>query len=92
MYRLRGVLVSAIFKKTLALEQVHAKRFAAVTLMSTDIDGIAINLRKFFDICAGVLEVGVGTYLLTRIVGKATFLVVFPAISKLRVSLAFKVL
>lgn len=83
MYRLRGILVSEIFKKTVALEQVDAKKFAAATLMSTDIDGIAINLRKFYDICASILEIGLGTYLLTRIVGKAAFLVVFPGICKL---------
>lgn len=81
--QLRGVLISEIFKKSLALEQTNAKRFAAVTLMSTDIDGIAINLRKFHDIWANIIEFSLGTYLLTTVVGKATFVVVFPGISKL---------
>ncbi|OAA39066.1 ABC transporter, transmembrane domain, type 1 [Metarhizium rileyi] len=75
---LRGVLVSEIFKKTLVIDQSRAKEMAAATLMSTDVEGIALGLRKFHDILASFVEVGLGIYLITTIVGKASFLIIFP--------------
>ncbi|KAK2592795.1 hypothetical protein QQS21_009499 [Conoideocrella luteorostrata] len=78
--RLRGVLVSEIFKKTLAIEQVNAKEFAAATLMSTDIDGISEGLPKFHELWASFLELGLGLYFLSTAVGAAAFLIIFPAI------------
>lgn len=80
---LRGVLISEIFRKTLAIEHINAEKFAAATLMSTDVEGIATNLGKFHDIWANVVELALGTYLLTTVVGKATFVVIFPGISKI---------
>ncbi|EFZ03270.2 ABC transporter, transmembrane domain, type 1 [Metarhizium robertsii ARSEF 23] len=78
---LRGVLVSEIFKKTLAIDQCSARELAAATLMSTDVEGISLGLRKFHDILASIVEVGLGIYLITTIVGKASFLIVFPGIA-----------
>ncbi|KJZ71929.1 hypothetical protein HIM_08685 [Hirsutella minnesotensis 3608] len=78
---LRGVLVSAIFKKSLRLRQSDkANESAAVTLMSTDIDGIEGGLDQFHDIWASVLELALGVYLLATIVGGASFLVVLPGL------------
>lgn len=82
MTLLRGVLVSEIFKKTLAIDQCSARELAAATLMSTDVEGISLGLRKFHDILASIVEVGLGIYLITTIVGKASFLIVFPGIGK----------
>lgn len=79
---LRGVLVSEIFKKTFALEQTNAKELAAATLMSTDVEGISMNLLKFHEIWANIIEFALGTYLLTTVIGKATILVIFPGLSK----------
>lgn len=79
---LRGQLVSAIFKKTLRLNLAEAKKSAAVTLMSSDISSIEGSFTVLYDIWAGILELGVGVYLLARLVGQACFLVIIPAIGK----------
>jgi hypothetical protein len=78
----RGMLVSAIFTHTLQLDQATAKKSAAVTLMSTDVNSIEAGFVMMHDLWAGVLEVGIGFYLLSRYVGAATVLVVIPTICK----------
>lgn len=78
----RGVIISEIFKKTLAISQSEAKDLASATLMSTDIEGISLGLRVVHDIFATIIEVGIGIYLLTTVVGKASFLIIFPTIGK----------
>jgi ATP-binding cassette subfamily C (CFTR/MRP) protein 1 len=75
----RGGLVTLIFSKAVDLEASVAKDTAAVTLMSTDIDGIATGLQKIHDIWAGVIELGLGVYLLEREVGAACVLILIPA-------------
>lgn len=62
------------------LEASKAKDSAAVTLMSTDIEGVASGLQKIHDIWASVIELGLGVYLLQRQVGTACFLVLVPTI------------
>ncbi|KAJ5598777.1 hypothetical protein N7537_008861 [Penicillium hordei] len=76
----RGGLVTLIFTKVMDLEASEAKDSAAVTLMSTDVDGVASGLQKIHDIWASVIELGLGVYLLQRQVGAACFLVLVPTI------------
>ena len=76
----RGGLVALIFTKVMDLEASKAKDSAAVTLMSTDVDGVASGLQKIHDIWASVIELGLGVYLLQRQVGTACFLVLVPTI------------
>lgn len=76
--RVRGGLVSELFQKTLKLPQSEAKKSAAVTLMSADIDGIATGLPGVYDIVMTVLEIGLGTYLLSGFVGRSCFTVFIP--------------
>jgi len=78
----RGMLVSAIFKQTLELDLATAKKSAAVTLMSTDVDSIEAGFVMMHDLWAGVLELGIGVFLLARYVGAAAFLVAVPAVRK----------
>ena len=59
-----------------------AKEFAAVTLMSADIDGIANGLQNLHELWAAILEMGLGVYLLTRQIGAACFLIVIPTVCK----------
>ncbi|ETS85549.1 hypothetical protein PFICI_03574 [Pestalotiopsis fici W106-1] len=77
---LRGSLVSMIFKKTVHLDTTCAKDGAAVTLMSTDVDGIASGIEELHEIWASALELAVAVYLLERQIGPACFLVVIPAV------------
>lgn len=64
------------------MDSATAKDAAAVTLMSTDIDGIASGLQSTHDIWASVIELGLGVYLLERQVGVACFLILVPAVCK----------
>ncbi|KAK6086081.1 ABC multidrug transporter [Seiridium cupressi] len=77
---LRGSLVPLIFKKTINLDTASAKEGAAVTLMSTDVDGISTAIQQMHEIWASVVELAVAVYLLERQIGPACFLVVIPAV------------
>lgn len=79
---LRGSLVPLIFKKTIGLDTNSAKEGAAVTLMSTDVDGIATGIQLMHEIWASVVELFVAVYLLERQIGPACFLVVIPTVGK----------
>ncbi|TQW01447.1 ATP-binding cassette transporter [Cordyceps javanica] len=74
----RGILISAIFDKTLRLEHHQAKKLAAVTLMSTDTDGVAQNVRTLYEFVANLLELVVGLAILATRVGPACVLLLLP--------------
>lgn len=78
--RLRGVLVAEILQKNLAISQLHAQESAAITLMSTDVEGLATGLPRFHEIWASLIEFCLGVYFLSTKVGAASFLVVFPGL------------
>lgn len=68
----RGSMVVVIFRKTLALDSSNsADSSASVTLMSTDIDGIASSFDAIHDIWACPMEIALGLWLLERHVGVA---------------------
>lgn len=69
-----------IFVKATSLDAATASDTASVTLMSTDVDGIASGLQKIHDMWASILELGLGIYLLQRYVGAACFLLLIPAV------------
>lgn len=64
------------------LDTTSAKEAAAVTLMSTDVDGIASGIQEMHEIWASILELAVAVYLLERQIGPACFLVVIPTVGK----------
>ncbi|KAI8311183.1 ABC transporter [Colletotrichum sp. SAR11_59] len=76
----RGGLVSLIFKKTLDLDASAIKDSAPVTLMSVDIENIAVSLTFIHDIWPAVIELPVGIYLLYRQVGPPCFLLLIPGL------------
>lgn len=78
--KLRGALVSHIIAKTHRLSISDAKKSAAVTLMSTDIESIATGLPRCFDLPVGLVEVGLGVYCLSRFTGYFCILVVVMAV------------
>lgn len=75
---IRGTLVSAIYDKTLQLSHEQLKKSAAVTLMSTDINGVETVLIKFHEIWGRLCELLVGLYILYTIIGPAAFLILIP--------------
>ncbi|KAK3186314.1 hypothetical protein K4F52_004852 [Lecanicillium sp. MT-2017a] len=74
----RGILVSALFRKTLKLSHDQLKESASLTLMSTDVTGIERMFPLFHDTWAGVVELSIGLYVLTTYIGAAAFLVLIP--------------
>ncbi|RAQ56523.1 ABC transporter [Aspergillus flavus] len=78
---IRGSLVVIIFRKTLALDcGNNSDNSASVTLMSTDIDGIASAFDSVHDIWACPIEIALGLWLLERHVGVAC---IAPALTAL---------
>ncbi|KAK2593184.1 hypothetical protein QQS21_009113 [Conoideocrella luteorostrata] len=78
--RLRGILVTKILTKTLSIGLFDVDKLAAVTLMSTDIEGLVTGLPNFHEIWASLIEFGLGVYFLSTIIGAATFLIIVPAV------------
>ncbi|KAF6831810.1 ABC multidrug transporter [Colletotrichum musicola] len=76
----RGGLVSLIFKKTLDLDASSIKDSAPVTLMSVDIENIALAMSFLHDVWAAAIELPVGIYLLYRQVGPPCFLLLIPGV------------
>ncbi|KAK1701087.1 putative ABC multidrug transporter [Colletotrichum godetiae] len=76
----RGGLVSLIFKKTLSLDASVIKDSAPVTLMSVDIENIAVSMTFIHDVWAAAVELPVGVYLLYRQVGPPCFLLLIPGL------------
>lgn len=64
----RGATAALIYSKAL-VKQAGYNELAAVTLMSTDIDRMAMSLTQSMDIWARVIEVTIGVYLLWRQIG-----------------------
>ncbi|EGX92245.1 ATP-binding cassette transporter, putative [Cordyceps militaris CM01] len=74
----RGILIAAIYDKTVKLEHNQAKKLAAVTLMSTDADGVTRNARTLYEFAANLLELAVGITILALRVGPACILLLAP--------------
>lgn len=74
--------MALVYGKAMELDSNGAKDSAAVTLMSTDIDGIASGIKDLHEIWANIFELGVSVFLLQRQVGAACFVVVVPAVGK----------
>lgn len=75
----RGGLVSLVFKKTLELESSGIRDLAPVTLMSTDVEGIAMGGASIHDIWAAFIELPVALFLLYRQVGVPSLFILIPA-------------
>lgn len=59
-----------------------ASERVAITLMSTDIDGITSGIKDMREIWANIFELGVAVYLLQRNIGSACFVAVIPAVGE----------
>lgn len=68
---IRGALVSAIYAQTLDLSITNLDESAAVTLMSSDVEGICHFLVAIHDLWASPIELGLAIWLLQRETGLA---------------------
>ncbi|OAR00032.1 hypothetical protein LLEC1_00475 [Akanthomyces lecanii] len=76
--RVRGALVAEMLDKCHRITQSEAKKSAAMTLMSTDMENIAMDIGALYRIPISILEVGLSTYFLSFFVGQGCFVVLFP--------------
>lgn len=67
----RGVLVEAIFNKTMRISITALNNSQAVSLMSTDVQRIVDGLKYIHEIWANVIQIAVATYLLEGELGYA---------------------
>lgn len=67
---LRGVLLSAVFQKTLSIHPMDAQK-TPVSLVSTDIEMACTGLDQLHELYSSLLQIGIGTWLLEQQVGVA---------------------
>ena len=80
--KIRGALVMTLFQKSLTITYADAKESAAVSLMSTDIDGIVEGIPHLCKMIAGLIEACVGVYILTTFVKAAAAIAVGAILCK----------
>ncbi|KAF6830211.1 ABC transporter [Colletotrichum plurivorum] len=71
LYMTRGILASAVYRSTLALQLSAADDSAALTLMNADVERVRggfINLHEYW---ANLIEIGIACWLLYRQIGPA---------------------
>ncbi|KAK6081032.1 ABC multidrug transporter [Seiridium cupressi] len=68
---LRGLLITAVFRKTTEINITASDNSASVTLMSTDVDTIVRAVRQVHDLWADVIQVAIATWLLSIFIGPA---------------------
>lgn len=80
MTKLRGLIVARIVLKNVNLNHSKAKESAALTLMSTDVEGILEPVFDVHNIWVSFIEMGLALFLMWRRVGNSFF---FPLILQL---------
>lgn len=68
---IRGLLITAIYRKTTDISITAVNDKASVTLMSADVERIVRGLRMIHELWASIIEFGLATYLLKRQIGPA---------------------
>lgn len=76
--RVRGILVTEMLEKCHHISQSEAKKSAAITLMSTDMENIASDIGAVYLIPIALIEVCLATYFLSFFVGQGCFVILFP--------------
>jgi ATP-binding cassette subfamily C (CFTR/MRP) protein 1 len=69
MYMVRGLLASAVYRKTLESKLSAADDSAALTLMSADVERIIRGLLNIHELWANIIEVALASWLLSREIG-----------------------
>lgn len=78
----RGMLVSAIYEKSLKLSILSVDGKDAITLANTDVDRISNGMQNMHEIWANVIELGFAVYLLQIQIGVACIAPVALAIGE----------
>ncbi|KAJ3494643.1 hypothetical protein NLG97_g3947 [Lecanicillium saksenae] len=76
--RLRGSFITQIVEKTHRVSYKDAHSQATVSLVSTDIDGIAVTLPRILELPVTSLETVFGVYALSLFIGNSAVIVAIP--------------
>lgn len=71
-----------LLDKSLKVTFKQAKESAAVSLMSCDVEGVFDAVRTLHTLWSGFIDVGVGFFLLVRLVKQSAFFTVLPSLRK----------
>ncbi|KAK3377548.1 P-loop containing nucleoside triphosphate hydrolase protein [Podospora didyma] len=74
LYMSRGVLASAVYKKTTEAKLSAADDSASLTLMSADVERVIVGFKGMHDFWASLIEIALACWLLSRQIG-ASFVV-----------------
>jgi ATP-binding cassette, subfamily C (CFTR/MRP), member 1 len=80
--KIRGILTTAIYHKSLEINASDKDRTKSVTLMSTDCERIARGLRGMHDLWANVIQIALATWLIKLELGVACVAPIVLAIGK----------
>ncbi|KAH8715994.1 ABC transporter atnG [Beauveria bassiana] len=80
MIGVRGILISAIYHKSLKLPADDLAEAAAVTLMNVDVTGVTHLISLSYESWARLLEMGLGIGILAVFVGAATLFTIIPTV------------
>ncbi|KAJ3481004.1 hypothetical protein NLG97_g7928 [Lecanicillium saksenae] len=80
MTSIRSVLIGSIYHKSLKLDEGELGNAAAVSLMSTDVNGVERLITLCYESWARLLEVGAGIAILGKFIGPSCLLVLIPAV------------
>lgn len=81
---IRGILIVAIFDKMQRLKASDLEGAAAVTLMSTDVDGTEMFFTLVYEFVSCLFVLGMSIWFLYRMVGNAVFLIFIPTMGKFK--------
>lgn len=87
--KIRGALIPLIVKKTLVVPRATVNESAAVTLMSTDVEGILAGIPEVHAVCGSYLDVGIGFYILSRMREESAPAILLCVIGKYEIYGAF---
>lgn len=76
---MRGILVTEMCHRTLTMQDNQLRESAILTLMTTDIACVERICTDFHNAIASVIELGLGLFVLSGVVGGASFLILIPA-------------
>lgn len=78
--QIRGGLATHLLEKTHNLHEKEAKKSAAMTLMSADIDGIISGLQNCIEIPITAVEIGLGMLFLYIFIGVSCFFILISVL------------
>jgi hypothetical protein len=84
MIMARGALVSMIYAKLLKLKGSNPERMTAFTLMTADVETIVNDSWRLLEPWALLLQIAIGTYLLSRQLGAVCCVPILVILCKYR--------